>query len=98
MSDTPTADGRGPRARGTMRRHNEFVDVLMWEVRAAAGRVEELVEHVRASADPAAQIYRADGPDARVVVIDPTGRGVPDVPAELVARPAHEWRFEPVAR
>lgn len=72
--------------------------MLMWEVRAADGCLDELVEHVRAHADPLAQVYRADGPDPRVVVIDPTGQGVPGVPARLVARPAHEWRFEPVAR
>jgi hypothetical protein len=72
--------------------------VLMWEVRAAPGRLDDLVAYVGANADPAAQLYRADGPDPRLVLIDPTGRGVDDVPAELVARPAHAWRFEPVAR
>lgn len=69
---------------------------LMWEVRAADGRLDELVEFVRAQADPAAQIYRSA--DARVVVIDPTGRGVPGVPAHLLARPPHVWHFEPVDR
>ena len=71
---------------------------LMWEVRAAAGRLDDLVGFVCAQADPAAQVYRADDGDPRVVVIDPTGRGVPDVPSELVARPPHEWRFEQVPR
>lgn len=71
---------------------------LMWEVRAADGRLEDLVAYVSAHADPSAQLFRSDGADPRVVVIDPTGRGVPDVPAELVARPPHEWSFEPVAR
>lgn len=70
----------------------------MWEVRAADGRLDELVEHVRAHADPDAQLFRADRGDPRVVVIDPSGRGVPDVPAELIARPPHEWWFDPVAR
>jgi len=70
----------------------------MWEVRAADGRLDDLVAYVSAHADPSAQVFRSDGDDPRVVVIDPTGRGVPDVPAELVARPPHEWRFEPVAR
>ena len=68
----------------------------MWEVRAAPGRLAELVAYVRAHADATAQVYRGDDPDPRVVVIDPTGVGVPDVPGELVARPAHQWRFEPV--
>lgn len=69
---------------------------VMWEARAAEGRLADLIEHVRAHAVPAAQIYRgADGPP-RVVVIDPTGTGISDVPPELLARPAHQWAFEPV--
>ena len=71
---------------------------LMWEVRAADGRLAELVAYVSAHADPAAQVFRSDGTDPRVVVIDPTGRGLPDVPADLIARPPHEWHFEPVTR
>jgi hypothetical protein len=79
----------------------------MWEVRAAEGRLDELVAYVAANADPAAQVYRAGGAagaagpggsDARVVVIDPTGTGLADVPAELVARPPHAWAFEEVPR
>jgi hypothetical protein len=70
----------------------------MWEVRAVAGRVEQLLAFVLAHADPEAQVYRSAGPEPRVVVIDPTGRGVPDVPTELVARPPHSWPFEAVAR
>ena len=73
------------------------MSVLMWEVRAAPGRLDELVAHVRAQADPSAQVFRSDDPDPRVVVIDPTGVGVPDVPAELIARPPHQWTFEPVS-
>lgn len=69
---------------------------LMWEVRAAEGRIDELVEHVRAAADPAAQVYRSADGEPRVVVIDPTGRGVGEVPDELIARPAYEWHFHPV--
>lgn len=71
---------------------------LMWEVRAAEDRLSDLVAYVTANTAPAAQIYRSDGPDPRVVVIDPTGRGVPDVPHDLIARPPHEWHFEPVPR
>lgn len=69
---------------------------LMWEGRANEGSVDELVAYVVAHADPSADVYRSS--DARVVVIDPTGRGVPDAPAVLMARPPHEWHFEPVAR
>lgn len=68
----------------------------MWEARAAAGRVEELVAHAAAGADAAAQIYRSA--DDRVVVIDPTGRGPGDVPAELVSRAPHVWIFDRVDR
>ncbi|MDT4983866.1 MAG: hypothetical protein QOF95_1356, partial [Pseudonocardiales bacterium] len=41
---------------------------LMWEVRAADGRLAELVAYVSAHADPAAQVFRSDGIDPRVVV------------------------------
>ncbi len=70
----------------------------MWEVRAVDGRLDELVAYASLHADPAAQIFRSDGADPRVVVIDPSERGLPDVPAELLARPPHEWRFDPVVR
>jgi len=69
---------------------------LMWEAKAAPGRADELLALVLAHADPAADVYRSS--DDRVVVIDPTGRGVPEAPAELMARPAHAWRFERVVR
>ena len=71
---------------------------VMWEARAAAGRADELVAFVLAHADPSAQVYRSSAGEERVVVIDPTGRGIADVPAELVARPPHAWRFDPVPR
>ena len=68
----------------------------MWEAKAADGRVDELLAHVLARADPRAQIYRSA--DGRVVVIDPSDRGVDDVPAALLDRPAHAWPFERVNR
>jgi hypothetical protein len=68
----------------------------MWEARAADGRLDELIAYAKAHAAPAAQVYRgADGPP-RVVVIDPSGLGISGVPPELLARPAHQWPFEPV--
>ena len=70
----------------------------MWEVRAADGRLDELVQHVLASTDASAQVFRSADGDPRVVVIDPTGRGVADVPDELIARAPHQWPFEPVNR
>jgi hypothetical protein len=74
------------------------VTTLMWEVRAADGRLDELVAYVDAHTDPAALIFRSAEPDPRVVVIDPAGRGVADVPSDLVARAPHVWPFEAVQR
>jgi hypothetical protein len=71
---------------------------VMWEVRAAAGRLDELVAFVDRVADPSAFVFRSAEPDPRVVVIDPSGHAMPDVPADLIARPAHSWPFEPVSR
>lgn len=68
----------------------------MWEARAVDGRLEELLAFVLAHADPAADVYRSG--DDRVVVIDPTGAGISDVPTDLVARPPHVWSFEQVER
>ncbi len=77
---------------------SDDLPTLMWEARAAAGRLAELVAYAIAHADPRAQVYRSGDPDARVVVIDPSGRGIPDVPDELLARPAHAWHFSAVPR
>ena len=49
-----------------------------------------------ATPPPEADVYRSA--DQRVVVIDRTGAGLPEVPPELVDRPPHAWPFEPVAR
>jgi hypothetical protein len=72
--------------------------VIMWEVRAAPGKVDELLAFVLAAADPSAQVYRSAGPEPRVVVIDPSGRGMAEVAPDLVVRPPHAWPFEPVLR
>jgi hypothetical protein len=68
----------------------------MWEVRAAPGRIDELVAHVRTHVASTAEVYRSEGAEPRVVVIDPTGAGPAAVPPELIARPPHEWRFRRV--
>jgi hypothetical protein len=72
------------------------VTTVMWEVKAAAGRGERLLAFVLERADPLADVYRSA--DERIVVIDPTGRGIADVPPELIARTPHVWPFERVAR
>ena len=68
----------------------------MWEAKAAPERAEELLAWALEHAPPAAQVYRSA--DARVVVIDETGTGLPEAPAGLLARPPHAWPFERVAR
>lgn len=64
----------------------------MWEAKAPPGRADELLAYALEHADPSAEVYRSR--DGRVVVIDPTGRGLPDAPADLLTRPAHAWPFE----
>jgi MoxR-like ATPase len=71
----------------------------MWEVRAADGQLAELLAWLLPRLDAGAQIYRSAAGEPRVVVIDPTGTAdtrLADVPAGLIARPAHAWNFEPV--
>lgn len=70
----------------------------MWEVRAAPGRLAELLAWVGALTVPAggsADLYTAA--DDRVVLILRTPGApaphLPDPPAELLARPVHAWPF-----
>lgn len=72
-------------------------DVLMWEVRAAEGRLDDLMAYAKEHAHPSAQIYAASEPD-RLVLIDPSGHGLLGVPTELIARPPHEWPFRRIDR
>jgi hypothetical protein len=80
----------------------------MWEVVAAPGAADSLVEWVFAAALPElsgesalqrSEVFR--GPDNRVVVIT-LWSGEPvtltEPPDELVARPAMSWDFEQVQR
>lgn len=69
---------------------------MMWEAKAADGSAAALLAWVLERAAPPAAVYR--GADGRIVVIDPTGAGVPAPPAELVARPPQVWPFERVDR
>ena len=72
---------------------------VMWEIRAAEGRLDELLDWALGRLDPAARVYRSNGGEARMVVIDGTGqasRQLADPPAELIARPGHSWEFSPV--
>jgi hypothetical protein len=68
----------------------------MWEAVAAPGRLEELLAWAMQQATLQADLYR--GADDRVVVIDPTGVGLPDPPDELIARAPHAWDFDPIHR
>jgi hypothetical protein len=71
-------------------------DTVMWEAKAAAGRDADLLAWALDHAPAPAEVFRSA--DARVVVIDRTGQGVPEPPVDLLARPAHVWRFRPVPR
>ncbi|MBX6390743.1 MAG: hypothetical protein IRZ08_17425 [Frankia sp.] len=79
----------------------------MWEVRAAPGRLADLIAWVRQTGLPdllgrpgcaGADLF--DASDERVVVIarfgGPAAR-LPDPPAELLRRPAHAWFFRHVS-
>ena len=73
----------------------------MWEAQAADGRLDDLVDYVSRHADPAAEVYRSA--DDRVVVIDPTGRGLAESrpissPARRTCGPSSGSRAERVAR
>ena len=69
---------------------------LMWEAKAADGRVDELLAWVLENAASDANVYRSA--DGRVVVIDAAGTDLPEPPTELLARPPHAWHFTPVPR
>ncbi|MFJ3662085.1 hypothetical protein ACIPPM_16655 [Streptomyces sp. NPDC090119] len=78
---------------------------LMWEAKAAEGRGGELLEWARAQELAARPLRRETfrAPGDRVLVITwwdaAYDADVPELPApdpELVSRPVHRWRFEPV--
>ena len=78
-------------------------DTLMWEVRAAPGALPELLAWVERQlpavlgTGAGAELYTAA--DDRIVVIlrSPAGAvrptRLPEPPAELLARPPHQWPF-----
>lgn len=73
-------------------------DTLMWEVRAAPGRLAELLAWVGdlpAPAGGSAEVYTA-GDDRVVVILRTPGTPpplLPEPPAALLARPVHAWPF-----
>ena len=72
---------------------------VMWEIRAAEGRLDELLDWALGRLDPAARVYRSNGGEARMVVIDGSGTArdrLAEPPTGLLARPAQAWDFEPV--
>jgi hypothetical protein len=68
----------------------------MWEARAVPERAAELLAWALDAAPAGAAVYRSA--DARVVVIDDSGTGLPEPPAQWLARPVHVWPFERVPR
>jgi hypothetical protein len=71
-------------------------DTLMWEVRAAPGRREELLRWVEDTVHRDAEIYL--GGEERIVVIARGVEKLPDPPEKLLARTVHEWPFEHYGR
>ncbi|MBL7499859.1 hypothetical protein I6A84_28800 [Frankia sp. CNm7] len=82
-------------------------DTVMWEVRAAPGRLVELVAWVRNTAVPdllgragCLRVEVFDASDERVVVIARFAGLAPRLPAppgDLLRRPAHAWPFRHVS-
>jgi hypothetical protein len=68
----------------------------MWEAKALPDRADDLLAWALEHAPLEARVYCS--PDARVVVIDDSGAGLPEAPAELLARPVHVWPFTRVPR
>lgn len=71
---------------------------LMWEAKAAPGQADALLAWLL-DASPEGLVFRSG--DRVVLVVDPEPSdlpraGVPDPPAELLARPVHAWRFDRV--
>ena len=74
------------------------MSVTMWEVRAADGAVDALIDWVLGRLAPDTSVYRSEAGEDRVVVIDPSGTAavtLADVPVDLIARPPHAWDFRP---
>jgi len=80
-------------------------DTLMWEVRAAAGRLAELVEWIDGHIVSAlrdrpgcrgVEVYQASADERAVVIAHFDGEPVdlPEPPDELVRRPVHQWPFQ----
>jgi hypothetical protein len=67
-------------------------DTLMWEVRAAPGRRDELLAWVDDTIRRDADIYL--GGQDRIVVIARGVEKLPEPPEQLLARPVHQWPFQ----
>jgi hypothetical protein len=78
-------------------------DTLMWEARAAPGRLADLLRWVDSTVlpalagDPGAPLVDVySSADERVVVVIRSTRGLarlPEPPAGLLRRPPHQWPF-----
>lgn len=67
--------------------------VVMWEVRAVPDQCDALVDWALAVSAKGAEVFRSDGTEPRVVVIQPAGADLPPPPDAYVVRPPHSWRF-----
>lgn len=71
--------------------------VVMWEARAVPDQCDALVDWALAISTDDAEVFRSDGPEPRVVIIQRAGQELPEPPDALVARPPHAWNFARVS-
>jgi len=79
-------------------------NALMWEVRAAEGRLDDLLAWIEGNVVAflghqqgcrAVDVYRSDADRAVVIAhFDAEPADLPEPPEELLARPVHQWPFE----
>lgn len=78
------------------------VDTMMWEARAADGRLGELLDWADTELVPwlhqrpdvtRYELYSAADRLVVIVRFDEGTTALPDAPAALLARPAHQWLF-----
>jgi hypothetical protein len=67
--------------------------VVMWEARAVPEQCNALVDWALSVSAEGAEVFRSDGSEPRVVIIQSADVDLPPPPDAYVARPPHSWRF-----